>query len=307
MAATLSTLVRNGGPEKAEMRKCPSCGSVGEATFVPWARHCRSCDIDFSNLEARIEESVDLLGSPDERWGGLEELRLRNYRFLLNQMLDSGVEVGSSYLDVGCGHGWFVSEASRVGLDSMGIEPDGPVADQAAERGLAVLRGYFPDCLEDGARFDVISIADVLEHLPDPTRTIADASRRLNDGGLLVIAVPNRRGAAARLARVAYRLGLRYPARKIWQYGYPSPHFWYFSPKGIATIVEGQGLSILKQGPLQTVSRSGLQDRLKADKEIGWRRHLMLPVLWLCAPVLNSPTFSDSEFLIARKVEVEEV
>lgn len=96
-------------------------------------------------------------------------------------------------LDVGCGTGEFVLfAADQLGWDSAGIElsPDGVAVAQG--RGAHVVRGTLDDVdREFGGDFDVVTMFNLLEHVPDPIGTLATAHRLLKPGGRIVVQVPN--------------------------------------------------------------------------------------------------------------------
>ncbi|MFG6087472.1 class I SAM-dependent methyltransferase [Stenotrophomonas indicatrix] len=100
---------------------------------------------------------------------GLEHLRQRNFQQLEAELAARVTSTGHprpTLLDVGCAHGWFL-QASSAHFQGTGIEPDARVADAAAARDVDVRKGFFPDVLGSGERFDVIVFNDVLEHIPD--------------------------------------------------------------------------------------------------------------------------------------------
>lgn len=67
----------------------------------------------------------------------------------------------------------------------------------------------WPRQLPAGTRYDVVVLADVLEHLMDPAATLKHAQKLLNDDGYVVISIPNvsHRGLMAALwhGRFGYR------------------------------------------------------------------------------------------------------
>jgi 2-polyprenyl-3-methyl-5-hydroxy-6-metoxy-1,4-benzoquinol methylase len=92
-------------------------------------------------------------------------------------------------LDFGCGSGEFLARMHSLGWRVTGVEPDPAAAALAsAKPGLTVA----PD-LETlaGPDFDAVTMHHVIEHLPDPPRTLAVLSARLTRGGRLVVVTPN--------------------------------------------------------------------------------------------------------------------
>ncbi len=102
---------------------------------------------------------------------------------------------GLRILDVGCAAGAMGAELLAKGaLEVVGLEREARAAAIARTRLSSVLQVDldtrptlpFPD-----AFFDVITCADVLEHLVDPGALLAHLRRYLKDDGLLVCSIPN--------------------------------------------------------------------------------------------------------------------
>ena len=134
-------------------------------------------------------------------------------------------------LDVGCYTGVFISVASRSGWDCIGIEPSTWAADYARGQGLRVLNHTLREANLESGLFDVITMWDVIEHLPDPVEEIRECYRLLKPGGLLCLSTMNVESAFARL------LGKRWP----W---YMRMHLYYFSPLTISRLLEMAGFSV---------------------------------------------------------------
>jgi len=92
-------------------------------------------------------------------------------------------------LDYGCGTGMFLDACKKAGFDPIGVEPDSGARTLALNLGLKVFdaKGSLPS----DARFDVITLWHVLEHVSDLNDTIATLSSQLKDSGVVIIAVPN--------------------------------------------------------------------------------------------------------------------
>ena len=99
---------------------------------------------------------------------------------------------GSRVLDVGCADGHLFRSAGTRIRDGVGIDPDVPDGRRPSEPRYRVVRGAFPDDLEDPGPFDVITMLAVFEHFSETDRPrVIDACRRLlRTGGRVVITVP---------------------------------------------------------------------------------------------------------------------
>ena len=103
-------------------------------------------------------------------------------------------------LDVGCGPGLLLDEARRRGYETVGLELSRASATHAREElGLDVRELALEDFPECGS-FDVVVLADVLEHLDDPVAGIAQCAALLRPGGVLCVVTPDPSSATARLA-----------------------------------------------------------------------------------------------------------
>ncbi len=96
-------------------------------------------------------------------------------------------------LDVGCGCGGQTCAINQgKNNDVVAIEPDPLRAAAARSLGLDVHEGVFDQHFVAGCgTFDVIVLADVLEHVADPGEMLALARGCLRAGGSVIISVPN--------------------------------------------------------------------------------------------------------------------
>jgi SAM-dependent methyltransferase len=108
----------------------------------------------------------------------------------------SSAGAGQSLLDIGCGGGIFLALAGNKGLRATGLDIQNRQLQWAAE--VASDAELHQTTLEEFARawperrFDVVTAFHVLEHLQDPIPFLCTAAERLNPGGRLAVAVPNR-------------------------------------------------------------------------------------------------------------------
>ena len=168
---------------------------------------------------------------------------------------------GKKTLDVGCGGGILAEEFARLGCDVTGIDPSEPsieaARDHALQDGLAI--DYrtgtgealpFPD-----AAFELVYCCDVLEHVGDVGRVIAEISRVLRPGGIFFFDTINR---TFRSKLVIIKL---FQEWSLTSFMPPNLHDWsrFIKPEELTAILDRnclqrQGLTGLKPAtnPFQT-------------------------------------------------------
>lgn len=95
-----------------------------------------------------------------------------------------------AWLDVGFGNGSLLFTAAEWGFEPVGIDLRQSSVDAMARFGVEVHCVDIASLNGDG-RFSVVSMADVLEHMPFPKVGLTAARRLLKDGGVLFISMPN--------------------------------------------------------------------------------------------------------------------
>jgi len=283
---------------------CCVCGARMASVGPAWRFRCVVCGTQSSSLDVSINEphSID----EKQREEGLEALRRRNNAEIVRHLGPWGMPSGSTLLDVGCAHGWFLTQVEQSGMTAVGIEPDVAIASLATQLGHDVRVGYFPDALRPGEQFGAITFNDVLEHIPDPRGAVEESARRLVPGGLLLVNMPDRSGVVYRLASFARRVGVASVFERLWQVGLPSPHLWYLDAKGLVSMAESLGLETVTVAHLPSIDRRGLWARAHFDRAPSVMTILSVGVGWLAAPVLNSKRCSDIMLVAFRKPPARE-
>ncbi|HMF19457.1 MAG TPA: class I SAM-dependent methyltransferase [Gemmataceae bacterium] len=119
---------------------------------------------------------------------------IENTRYVSARMVEAVCERLSGppgrWLDIGFGNGSLLTTAAEFGFYVVGLD--------LRESNVSLMQqfGYEAHCLEFEAYrpdhpFDVISMADVLEHMPFPKKALRHACTLLRDGGLLFVSMPN--------------------------------------------------------------------------------------------------------------------
>ena len=167
-------------------------------------------------------------------------------------------------LDLGCAGGHLAAELRKQGARVTGIDLEAHegVQDRVDEFIQADLDQGIPSTIT-GA-YDVIIAADVLEHVRQPERVLADAQRLLAPGGVIVACVPNF-GHWYPRARVASGT-FAYERRGILDAG----HVRFFTRRTFAKLARESGYSIARQRPLglpfEVLGRGGKSDAGSASR-----------------------------------------
>lgn len=153
--------------------------------------------------------------------------RIANAHRLLSLVPASG-----RLLDVGCACGFLLVAARERGFSVQGVEMSAWAADHARTvYGLDVKTG----CLETlnlvPASYDTVVMADVVEHLVDPRRTVQGVHRVLRPGGRLLLLTPDVGSAVARV------LGPRW-------WGLLDDHYFYFSRATLRRFLDREGFAV---------------------------------------------------------------
>lgn len=122
---------------------------------------------------------------------------------------------GLSLLDIGCGAGLVSEPMARMGFDVSGIDPAeeniAVAQDHAGKGGLAVrYRATTIENLPPGEAHDVVTLLEVVEHVPDIGAIVAEAAKRLKPGGLFIGSTINRTLKAYGLAIIGAEYILRW-------------------------------------------------------------------------------------------------
>lgn len=174
-------------------------------------------------------------------------------------------------LDIGCAHGFFLCAAARHDFEPYGVELVPEAVAHARRLGLKVVPGDLLSARFPSAFFDVVTMLDVIEHLPDPVGQLEEVRRVLRPDGLLCLLTPN-----ARQVRV---LGMRWKG-----FRQSFTHLLFFDPHTIRKLLARTGFELMTvftmQPNLETpwVNRFGRAFKVdyfsvvRAQQPSSWRR-----------------------------------
>ncbi|MFH1086786.1 MAG: class I SAM-dependent methyltransferase [Chloroflexota bacterium] len=249
---------------------------------------CRSCRMlyltprpDQDELASYYPEDYAAYSREAPASGPWWRRRLLGYGITKRCRAVASLAQGGRLLDVGCATGEFAARMRRWGDWTVeGLELGSHAAALAQERyGLAVHVGAVDHVDLARASFDVITLWDVLEHLPHPPASLDRMIGWLRPGGWLVIRTPDSGSIYGRLWG-RYWAGLDAPR-----------HMVVFDHAGLLDLLRRKGLAVsnlaMRSGShaVTVLSlRFMVRDR---GLSLRWSRALGHPL----AQVLTSPLF----------------
>ncbi len=139
---------------------------------------------------------------------------------------------GGSHLDIGCGVGGFL-KSMLSNFVSEGLEVNSIHANIGTKSGLKIHNMYSSEFYPD-EKYDLVTMLQVIEHLPNPKSVILDVKRLLKPGGFFYVACPN-------FNSISFRLFGKHH-RHVSTFG----HLNLFSPKSLIEIVCLEGFELVE-------------------------------------------------------------
>jgi SAM-dependent methyltransferase len=171
---------------------------------------CHSCSLVYVNPRLNTDLIIQSYSqAEDSTFVAQNEARIKTFDRMIGRVLkainkDSGV--GMRLLDVGCAGGAFLVAARSAGFDVSGVEPSRWMADFGRRTyGLDIQDGVLNTGMFSTGTFDVITLWDVIEHVPNPHQLLVLIHSLLKPEGWLVVNYPDIGTVAAKL------LGKRWP------------------------------------------------------------------------------------------------
>lgn len=229
---------------------CPVCGynhskmsfSFGDYQYL----FCNSCgllylsreilaDAKFNNYSAGYFEPAltDNLSGYMDYSGQSKALRSNFRRYLSRISRHMLLKHSLCALDVGCAYGFLLDEARELGLSVHGIDRS-PAAIEWMQTHLKISGTVGAISDAPPGPFDLITVSEVIEHIPTPGAFMDEVYKRLKAGGILLIAT------GANDSPIARRLG------RWWWYLNPPDHCTIFSRNALAQLATAAGFEILE-------------------------------------------------------------
>lgn len=199
---------------------------------------CSSCSFVFVNPRICNEDlpkiyKSNYFNNHEFGYSGYSEnavLRKKNFKRWLEDLRPFLNKKGTA-LDIGCASGDFLEILRSEGWEIEGIELDPSMFDELKNKGIS----FFPDVFNNYSstkKFDLITLFDVMEHLPDIHGSLERLKNLLSEDGVIALLTPN------------FDSGQRKLFGKNWFQFKPVEHIHYFSPDTLATALKRHNLEI---------------------------------------------------------------
>lgn len=140
-----------------------------------------------------------------------------------------------AWLDVGCATGEFLLAGRGFAQELHGTDISAYAIDVARRRGLENLQaGSFSALEYSPARFDLITMWDLIEHVEDPATVLRKAFEYLKPGGYLVLSTGDVESLTSRL------MG------RFWHLMIPPFHTYFFSRRTIERYLRTAGFTEIR-------------------------------------------------------------
>lgn len=198
---------------------------------------CSHCGMLFKSFTGDISETYDYQDqispflieymSGKQAYSFFEEV-LRRSKFYRKER-----KKNPRLLDLGSGLGVLLKVASRLGFEAEGVELSHALAQKAAENGAKIHCLRIED-FRPSEKFEVITMLDVIEHLPNPLEVLRAIRELITPDGELIIYTPNHNAPIVKFAKLLRLAGFRQPLENI----FANNHISFFNKQTINLILD---------------------------------------------------------------------
>ena len=262
--------------KQIELKNCPICGednlalkvesvdfSVTKESFK--IDECLTCGFLFTNPRpaaddlGRYYESSAYVSHTNQSDGlfGKTYQALRKWSIRRKtQLIDQYAKKGS-VLDYGCGTGEFLAECKRQEWIVQGIELNEEVRKRAAKTHKINVASPAELHAFSNASYNVITMWHVLEHVSDLKEACSEIVKKLELGGILIVAVPNPQSWDAKYYK------------QYWAAWDLPIHLYHFNRNNIEGLFGPMGMELLtiKKMPLDSFYVSLLSEEYLTGKK----------------------------------------
>lgn len=237
--------------------KCNLCNSEKIEELYSFKTHkimrCKNCNLMFTDqdsIKAKKEELYDdkYFTEVHPQFFGDCSYDYENKKSKKVDKFRKGIKLIEKYsskgkiLDLGCATGVFLDIAKKRGWNSKGVDISKYAAEYAKKNfNLDVKQGELEKIKFPAKSFDVVTMWDFIEHVPDPKSILDETNRILKPKGIILVLTTNEQSLMCWLADTLYKLRIRFFARLV----HPIHHNYHFSEKTLTNLLKKTGFTII--------------------------------------------------------------
>ncbi|NTW22351.1 class I SAM-dependent methyltransferase [Candidatus Falkowbacteria bacterium] len=244
-----------------QLSKCIVCGSGQNGkVFEEFGVSVFKCECGHLFSDAGSRDDYDgYFGN--ENVDDFDVFWWRESHHLMYQKFISQYMQGRSgkILDVGCGLGFFLQAVQGVpGWEAYGYEISEPAANYASNilRLKHVFKGRVEDNGFENGSFEIVTLFDVIEHLPNPKPMLDSIKSLLAEDGIIFVHTPN---AGMQLLKARLKRLIHRGVRPKGHYLEASDHVNIYTPGSLSRLLLGAGFAkveFVHLPPIQSVAGS---------------------------------------------------
>jgi len=289
--------------------RCPVCAGGDLETYVTihacaYAR-CRACGHVFQRELIKMEEIREIYDQSSDylAFYASEEFFQKHLEMIARPKVAYVTKIlrpkaGDEWLDIGCGVCQMLYAARELGWRVRGVEAGAIGVAQGRKFGIPVEQCYVtlenaPAVLAAAPR--LVSMFNILEHLPDPQGLVTVIGKELPGGSAVVIGVPRHPSLSAFATRCFPELATRHLI--------VPDHIHIFSEESLKALLENAGLKMTHiwtygQDFYEVMSMLSMAAGLEIDS---WPEELM-PAMNDMQQIIDRHGLSDSMLVVAEKI-----
>ncbi len=236
--------------DTAERRKitCNLCGHLHVEPFCPengrGLVQCQNCGLVYVGERPDADELYALYGETyfqNDESGEVgytdyvaDERNIRKTSHRRLKHIEKFTDVGRM-IDIGCAMGFFIDTAQERGWQVEGLDVSHFAVDYVRGRfGHTGHQGSLHEVKLPENAYDLVTMYDVIEHVPDPKGYVKRVAELLHSGGIIELATPDVGSLPARLT------GKRWIGYKL-----SEEHVYYFDVKTLTRMLDEAGFDVV--------------------------------------------------------------